>query len=308
MRICSNPALLLLTVFAVLSFAATAPPAPTSEAPATPREVYNIGTQKLLAGKLKEAEALLESVLANQDENLQPPALFNLGHIRFREGAEELKKGPSEAPVAARGAAATLQGDEAIRLAEEALASDDIDKMVSAYLHGRGVRKELKGATEAVRQAMEAFGKVLTKWERASGDFKSAFELRTKDQDARHNGDVMDQYIAKLVDSIQRMQQAAMAQGAKSEKLGNKLKELKGKIPAPRMPPGAAGDDDEDEEKPLGQQPEQKEGPSRDGKEMTLTPEQAGWLLESFKLDKDRRLPMGNGAQDKPRDPNRPTW
>ena len=41
---------------------------------------------------------------------------------------------------------------------------------------------------------------------------------------------------------------------------------------------------------------------------MELTPEQAGWLLESFRLDKERRLPMGEGTEDKPRDRNRPTW
>ena len=59
---------------------ATPEPAP----PATPREFYNAGTRQLRDGKLREAEASLESALASQDPNsLQPPALYNLGLVRF---------------------------------------------------------------------------------------------------------------------------------------------------------------------------------------------------------------------------------
>ena len=62
------------------------------------------------------------------------------------------------------------------------------------------------------------------------------------------------------------------------------------------MPPGAAGEDDEDDEdQPLGPKPGQEEGPAKDGKEMPLSPEQAGWLLDTYRLDSERRLPMGQG-------------
>jgi len=303
--------LLIILPALLLGVAATAPPPAQPSPGATPittREVFNAGTAKLQAGKLREAEAFLESALAAQNEKLQPPALYNLGHVRFQQGVEELKKGPSEGRAASRGQAASLHADDAIRIADEALAGEDIEKMVSAYLHGRGVRKELKAATEAVRQAMEVYGRALNKWERASGDFKSVVELKTSDDDAKQNADLMDRYIAKLVDSVRRMQQMAMGQGGKCDKLGEKLKQLKGRIPADQMPPGAGGDEDEDDDKPFGPRPDQKEGPSRDGKEIALSPEQAGWLLEGFKLDKDRRLPMGQGTEAKPRDRNGPTW
>ena len=51
-----------------------------------------------------------------------------------------------------------------------------------------------------------------------------------------------------------------------------------------------------------------KEAPAREGEEMQLTPEQAGWMLETFRLDSERRLPMGMNDQAQPRDRNRPTW
>ena len=85
------------------------------------------------------------------------------------------------------------------------------------------------------------------------------------------------------------------------------MKELKGRIPASQMPPGATGDDDEEEDFPFGKDPGQKEGASRDGQEMNMSREQAGWMLEGFKLG-DKRLPIAQGEQGKPKDRNRSPW
>ena len=41
---------------------------------------------------------------------------------------------------------------------------------------------------------------------------------------------------------------------------------------------------------------------------MQLTPEQAGWLLDAYRLDSERRLPMGQQSPAQPRDRSRPTW
>jgi tetratricopeptide (TPR) repeat protein len=281
---------------------------PEPPPPTTPREFFNAGTQKLRAGKLREAEALLEASLSSQIQRLQPPTLYNLGEVRFNQGIEELKKSAEAGPTAAREQTAAQQAGDAIKVADAALASDDVQQMVAAYLNGRGARKELKAATEAVRRAMAVHGVALGKWQRALGDFKGTIELKGSDADAQHNADVVDRCIAKLVDSLREMQQAAQAAGDKSPQLGEKLKQLKGKIPADQMPPGGAGEDDEDEDRPNGPKEGDKEGPSKDGKEMQLTPEQAGWLLEGFKLDADRRLPMGQNANGKPKDRKGPTW
>jgi tetratricopeptide (TPR) repeat protein len=277
-------------------------------APSTPREFFNAGTEKLRAGKLREAEAFLESALSSQIARLQPPALYNLGWVRYGQGAEELKKTPPAAQTAGAARAVAQQSDEAIRQADEALKANELDQLLAAYIRGRGQRKQLKAATEAVRRALDTHGVALRKWERALGDFKSALELKSSDPDAQHNADVMDRNIAKLIDSLRDLQQAAAKLGDKSQQLGEKMKQMKGKIPASQMPPGAAGDDDEDEENPFGPKPGDKEGPSKNGEEMKLSAEQAGWLLEGFKLDSDRRLPMGEGQPGQPRDRSKPTW
>jgi tetratricopeptide (TPR) repeat protein len=295
---------LLLALIAAPVFGA----APEPAAPSTPREFYNAGERQLRAGKLREAEASLESALASQNQRLQPPALYNLGLVRFRQGVEQLKKGPPAKPTADRARASAQQADAALRQANDALAGNDVQKMVAAYMRGRGARKELKAATEAVRRALQTHGAVLNRWERAASDFKSATELNRADADARSNAEIMDRYIAMLVDSLRELQQCANGAGDTKDKLGDALKKLKGRIPAPDMPPGAAGDDEEDEDQPHGPKPGQEEGASKDGQEMTLSPEQAGWLLEAYRLDSERRLPMGQGPEAKPSDRSRPTW
>jgi hypothetical protein len=282
--------------------------APEPVPPETPREFLNAGTRQLCAGKLREAEASLETALASQDQHLRPTALYNIGLVRFRQGAEELKKGPAAKPTTARGQRATQQGDEALRQAEGALAGDDVLRMVTAYMRGRGARKELKAATAAVQRALKAHGATLARWERSSGDFKSTLELNSADSDAQSNSEIVDRCIAKLVDSIQELQQCSNGTCNKGQQLSDALKKLKGRIPNPDMPPGAAGDEEEDEDQPRGPQPAQEEGPSKEGQEMTLSQEQAGWLLDAYRLDSERRLPMGEGAPGQPKERSRPTW
>jgi tetratricopeptide (TPR) repeat protein len=296
--------------FVLFEVHATPPVKSTPEPPppSTPREFFNAGTQKLQQGKLREAESFFESALASQITRFQPPALYNLGHVRFGQGVEELKKGPAAGPTAAHGQAATQSADEASREADEALQSEDVNKMVAAYLHGRGVRRELKAATKAVKRAMETHGTALSKWQRSSGDFKSTLQLDRTDKDAEQNAETVDRCIAKLIDTLQQLQQIAMALGNKGEELKEKMQALKGKIPAPDMPPGAPGDDEEDEDMPQGPKEGQKEGPTKEGEEMALSPEQAAWLLEGFQLDSERRLPMGQKNTGEPKEKKRKPW
>lgn len=275
--------------------------------PKTAREFFNAGTAKLKEGKLKEAEALLETALAKQSEQIQPNALYNLGHIRYDEGLEELKKSMSAGTATGTAGMAADHAGEAVRIADDALAGNEMDKLVAAYLNGRGRRKELKAATKAVKDALSTYGNALRKWERSSGDFKSALELQQTDKDSRHNAEVVDQSIAKLVDAISQMRQAMAMMGQQSKTLGEKMKQLKGRIPASQMPPGAPGDDEEEEDTPMGKDPAQKEGASKNGQEMNLSPEQAGWMLDGFKLG-DKRLPMAQGEEGKPRDRARSPW
>ncbi|HWQ90891.1 MAG TPA: hypothetical protein VN673_04415 [Clostridia bacterium] len=302
------PTTAALLLGGTLALYAASPVSRPEKPPETPRQFVNAGTARLREGKLREAEAFYESALGTQTDKVRQTALYNLGHVRFGQGMEELKKGPAAGPTAARGRGAAQAADQAIRDAENALAGGEMDRMVASYMQGRGARKQLKEAAKAVQRAMQTHGAALRKWQRSAGDFKSTVELHPSDADAQHNAQVVDRAIAKLVDSIRDLQQCANALADKRQELGEKMEALKGKIPAENMPPGAAGEDEEEEDQPQGPEPGQEEGPSKDGEEMKLSPEQAGWLLEGFRLDTDRRLPMGQENTAEPKDRNRPTW
>ena len=285
------------------------PPADAnSTTPVKPREFFNSGTKKMTEGQWRDAEVLLQTAVASQQIVLQPLALYNLGYTRFALGVEELKKSPDGKQTTAQAQAATSAAEAATAAATEALASEDLQKMLEAYQRGRGVRREVKAAKTAIRRALEVHGNVLTKWQRATGDFKSAVELKNDYAEAQHNADVVDRHIAKLVDSLREMLKAQNGLGQKSAELGAAMKALRGKIPGAGLTPGPGGEDDEDEDSPFGPQPGMQEGPGRDGKEIPISPEQAGQLLEGFKLGGNARLPIGQGNEGKPKDRKGRNW
>ncbi len=279
--------------------------------PASPRDLYNEGTRQLREGKLTEAEASLQSAVAGQNEKVQPPALYNLGEVRFIEGARELKKGPSSRASAARSDRASEAGGNAIRAVDDALGGADLQAMVAAYRQGRGARKELKAAVAAVKAALESYGSVLTKWTRASGDFKSAHELLPSDADALSNAAVVDRHIAELVDLKRMMMQSMSQMGKQQSELRQKMGQLKKRMP-PEMGQESKGngdDDDDDEDKPPQEpKPGQEEGPSKDGGRQLLTPEEAARLLGMLKLDTNRKLPYGMENTAKPKDRKGRDW
>lgn len=297
-------------------------PSVVAPPPVTARGFYNAGTQKVAAEKLAEAETLFQSAVAKQDEQVRPLALYNLGHVRFELGREELKKAPPAKPTRDRGERATVAGAEAIQTAEAALAGNNVQQMVAAYMRGKGVRKEMRAAYDAVRRALELHGKTLEKWRRSLGDFRGTAELNPADTNALHNAQIVERAIAELVDSVRQSQMVALQCSGSCSKLGDLLSQLKGKIPADQMPPGAKGDGDPDEdgegEPQLEELAGMKEGESKDGREMeqSLSPDEAGNLLDGFKLGGNRRLPMGQGdrgrevgtEQGKPKDRKLRDW
>ena len=158
---------------------------------------------------------------------------------------------------------------------------------------------------------MEVYGKTLQKWRRSLGDFQGAAELNPADTNATYNASLVEQHIAELVDSIRQIQMQADAAGAAGEKLKELLSQLKGKIPG-NMLPGGPGDDGEEDvngrrvEDFLGM----KGGASTSGKEMeiSLSPEEAGDLLNGFQLGGQRPLPSGIGDKGEPRDRKLRDW
>ena len=269
--------------------------ATNSPTPITSRDFYNAGTKLLATNRFAGAEQMFRSALAAQDERVRPAALYNLGHARFGAGAELLKKGPDAQKVAARGNAVYAAGGEAIRSAQSALAENDLSKMIAAYLEGRGVRHELRDAEKAVQDAMETYGNTLRQWRRAADDFKGTAELNSADTNAARNAEIVEQDIAKLVDSLKKMQPMAAGLAGQHQQMNNLLGQLKGRIPKENMPPGAAGDDDDEDIQP-DSLAGQKENPTRAGDQMQIpiSPDVAGQILDGLSLDGSRRLPMGD--------------
>jgi tetratricopeptide (TPR) repeat protein len=265
-----------------------------SPAPVTPRDLYNAGTKLLAAKKFAGAEQMFQSALATQDARVQPPVLYNLGQTRFAEGADLLKQGPDAQKISTQGNAAIHAGENVIRSAESVLVEGNLQKMVAAYLEGRGVRRNLRDAEKTVQAAMGTYGKTLQQWRRAADDFKGAAELNPADTNATSNAEIVERHIARLVDSLREMQQMAAGVGDQKQKLDQTLGKLKGQIPASAMPLGGGGADEEDV------QPEslagQKEGTTRDGGEMQIqiSPDMAREILGGISLDGARRLMMSD--------------
>lgn len=276
------------------------------------RDYYNVGAQRLTAGKLVEAEAMFQGALMRQDDALQARALYNLGHVRFELGREELKKAPPSQPAKDRSERAADRTQAAIQTAEAALEGNNVQQMVTAYMNGRGAKKEIRGAYDAVYKALEVHKKTLEKWHRSLGDFRGTAELNTADTNAVYNAELVEKAIAKLVDSLRQEQMLAMKCSGAGAKLDGLMKQLKGKIPKEQMPPGAEGEGEEEDlgEPKLEELAGMKEKGSKDGEKMetSLSPEEANNILDGFKLGGNRRLPIGKDGEAAPRDRKLRDW
>lgn len=269
--------------------------------PVTARDYYNAGTKLLTANKYADAERMFDSGLALQDERTQPPSLYNLGHVRFAQGVQNLTNGPSAKNALAQGEQALAHGNQAMTDVQGALGQPDLERVVDAYLEGRGARRELREAEKVVKEAMDKYGATLTKWQRASDDFKSAAEMNPADTNAVQNAKKTDEAIAKLVDALQRMQQMMGSLGGQRQQLGQMLSKLKGQTPGFQAPPGASGEDDEDDISP-GSLTGQTENPTRTGgeTEMPISPDQAEQILNGLQVDSNKGLPMGGDKEGVP--------
>lgn len=276
--------------------------------PATPRDFYNDGTRKLRLGKWREAEQALQTAVGSQNEFVQAPALYNLGQVRFQQGLEALKDGPKPEAMKAISRRALAQADQAGQQIDATFMSIEENAILAAYMQGRGARRQLKAAMTAVKKAMDVYGAVLLRWQRASGDFKSAQELNPDDTDAKFNAETVDRAIADLVEQVNELASMMQMMGKQRDDLGQKMKDLKGRLPKGKQPDGE-DDDDEEGEGPSNQpKEEQKETLAKEGREMQMSREEALRLLEALPLDGRRKLPMGLDQTTKPQDRKGREW
>jgi tetratricopeptide (TPR) repeat protein len=281
-----------------------------AERTATPRELYNDGTEKLRAGKFTDAETYFQNAIAVQDPRVQPAALYNLGVTRFKDGDHERTNSPDPERTAAAAAHSMDNAGDAMSTVAAALESDDVNAMVQAYLRGRGAQKDLKNAAAAVKAALETDASVLTKWRRASGDFRSTLELQPADQGALTNADLVDRHIAQLVDKMRPLSSQRGAMSQLGGQLRQMLQKLKGKLPqniGDQMP-GDDGEDDGGDVPPKQLKGGGEEGPVKTGSQAQMTQEEAMRLLNMLRLDQERKLPGGGGEPTKPLDRKGRDW
>jgi hypothetical protein len=86
------------------------------------------------------------------------------------------------------------------------------------------------------------------------------------------------------------------------------MQKLKGRLPDGMQPQGAGDEEEDDEGKPPGPQPGTEQPPSRDGREAFITPEDAARLLDTLRLDGNRKLPVGTTDTAPPRPRTGKTW
>jgi tetratricopeptide (TPR) repeat protein len=278
--------------------------------PVTARDFYNAGTQMLGAKKFAPAEEMFDAALAAQDERVQPRALYNLGHTRFADGAERLKQGPDAQTIATQGDAALAAGGNAIRSMGAALMDTNLTKLVAAYREGRGARRRVRDAEKAVQAAMQAFGYTLRQWERAMDDFNSAAELHPADTNAAHNAEIVKRAIARLVDTLQAMQQMGGQLGDQKQQLDQLGSKLKGRIPAPDAPPGGYGEDEEEGVQPESLAGQKENAPHEGGEEQQIgiSPDLAKQMLDGMSPGGTRLLPLSDQQTEPPRERTGRNW
>ena len=284
--------------------------APSSRGEMSPREAYNEGTKALAKGYFRESESYLLRATNSQRETIQPPALYNLGHVRFQQGKELLKGESERQPLVDRALSASEEGGDAIANADRALKSNDLMSILEAYMNGRATRKELRLANEDVQRALDLYGAVLVRWRRSVGDFRSSDELLAS-VDARDNAAIVQRHIEELLKHMKQLEQQKEGMSGMRSELKKKLSELRKKIPDGMIQPGEGEGDEEDEEEEKGQ-PKPDSGwedrGGRDGDQRGITPEIAQQILEALGLTGDRKLPLGGEEQAKPRDRKGKDW
>ena len=256
------------------------------------RELYNEGAAKLIKGELREAETALREAAATNAETVQPLALYNLGHVRFAQGAETLKGEGNRQQLLGSADAACVVAEEAIRRGTPIAEGDDLQQIIGAYMEARAARKELRVSRDDTQRTIDLLGSALNRWRRSVGDFQSAAELDAKNEDATFNAGIVERKIAELLKFKKQSEQRSESVGSQREKIKELMKKLRGKIPKGMMSESDDEEDDDDDDK--GEKGEPKIGEKqqqRIGGEREVSPEMARWLKETMKR---RTMSLGN--------------
>ena len=267
-----------LCTFAILMLAGS--PALASQLGA--RELYNEGVTRLAKGELRDAEMVLRKAAGADAEIVQPLALYNLGHVRFRQGEETMKGEGNRQQLIDSSAAAVNVAEEAIRSGARALEGDALQEIISAYMNARSAQKELRFSRDETSRTLGLIGSALERWRRSVGDFHSALELDAANADAKANAEFVERKIEELLKFKKQVEQQSEQVGEEREKVKDIKKKLRGKIPKEMQRESDDEENDEDEEEnkdpQIGQKQQQRIGSDRE-----VSPDMARWLKETMK-------------------------
>ena len=264
--------------FATLLFAA----APVLASQPGARELYNEGVSRLGKGELRDAEMALRKAAGADVETVQPLALYNLGHVRFRQGEETLKGEGNRQQLLDSSAAAVAVAEEAIRSGGRALESDAVQEIIAAYMEARAARKELRFSRDETSRTMGLIGSALERWRRSVGDFHSALELDAANADAKINAEVVERKIEELLKFKKQMEEQSEQVAGEREKIKEMMKKMRGKIPKEMQRESDEEEDDDDEEEKKDPQVGEKQQ-QRIGSDREVSPDMARWLKETMK-------------------------
>ena len=264
--------------FAILLLAAS----PTLAVTQGARELYNEGVGKLGKGELRDAEMSLRKAAGSEVESVQPLALYNLGHVRFRQGEETLKGEGNRQQLLDSSTAATTVAEEAIRNSARALESDELKEIIAAYMEARAARKELRFSRDETSRTLGLIGSALERWRRSVGDFHSALELDAANGDAKTNADVVERKIEELLKFKKQIEEQSEKTAEEREKIKEAMKKMRGKIPKEMQRQSDDEEEDEDDEKGEEPKPGEKQQ-QRLGSDREVSPDMARWLKETMK-------------------------
>ena len=271
------------------------------------RELHNLGTQQLAQGDLEAAEASLKASLARDRDELRPPALHNLGHVRFGQGRALLggrvagdvtELSIARSYVEAADAEISDMQDQVERLdaAKAAGRKPDYVPATSALGGGMELYRTLRQLLPKEEAMVARRSKVMAAWTRAIGDFRGAHELDATDLPAQANAEAIEELLRALRHETHALEETIAEQRRKLEELRTVIRELIRRLPDDQLPPPGQGEDEEDDLiPPERRRPRQGGGPGKqqEGQEQKMTEQEARGTLEGLKNEFGRKMPAG---------------
>jgi tetratricopeptide (TPR) repeat protein len=301
----------LLPVLFLMSAGLAAEKAPADElAKLDARELHNRGTRRLAEGDLAGAEEALRASLGKDVDALRPPALHNLGHVRFGKGKAVLGGKTAGDVTELSIARSYLEAADAdisdmkdqIELLDKAKAEGrepDYVPATAALGGGIGTYRTIKKLIPKEEAMVTKRAGVVASWTRSVGDFRGAHELDAADAQAKANADAIEELLRALRRETAALEEAIEAQRKKLEELAAVIRELVKRIPDDKLPPNAEGEDDDEEnflpperQKPKSGGNDPKKG--KPGEEQKMTEQEARGSLEGLKNEFGRKMPAGD--------------